>query len=88
MPSYTFQVGGEAHDLDVVLVEGTRGHPYLFGEGHETLHVEVSDFYIARFPVTQALWTHIMGENPAIVRGHRRPVENVSWAQITSPESF
>ena len=43
--------------------------------------VTVSDFELAQFPVTQALWEAVMGEgsNPSSFEGPRRPVEKVSW---------
>ena len=43
--------------------------------------VTVSDFELAQFPVTQALWEAVMGEgsNPSYFEGPRRPVERVSW---------
>ena len=43
--------------------------------------VTVSDFELAQFPVTQALWEAVMGDgsNPSYFEGPRRPVEQVSW---------
>lgn len=43
--------------------------------------VVLPDFYIGQFPVTQALWKGIMGENdnPSSFKGDNRPVEQVSW---------
>lgn len=41
--------------------------------------VTVPDFYLAKYPVTQALWQAVMGENPARFKGADRPVEQVSW---------
>jgi formylglycine-generating enzyme required for sulfatase activity len=43
--------------------------------------VTVSDFELAQFPVTQALWEAVMGEgsNPSHFEGPRRPVDQVSW---------
>jgi hypothetical protein len=38
---------------------------------------------MASTPVTQALWTHVMGSNPAVRPDLRSPVENVSWDDIT-----
>ena len=46
----------------------------------ETPHlVTVSDFCLGEYPVTQALWEEVMGENPSYFKGEQRPVENVSW---------
>ena len=38
-------------------------------------------FYIGKYPVTQALWKAVMGEdnNPSYFKGNDRPVEKVSW---------
>ena len=41
--------------------------------------VTVPDFYLAKYPVTQALWQSLMGKNPAHFKGANRPVEQVSW---------
>src|SRR5262245_27540820 len=85
---YRFDSGGEAHSLDMIFVAGTRGRAYLFGDTSASLAVEIEEFFIARFPVTQALWTHVMCDNPAVVRGDRRPVENVSWTEVTRAGGF
>ncbi len=44
--------------------------------------VQVCQFYIGQYPVTQALWQHIMGNNPSHFKGSRRPVEQVSWEDV------
>ena len=36
-------------------------------------------FWMGKYPVTQAEWQKIMGENPSRFKGERRPVEQVSW---------
>jgi formylglycine-generating enzyme required for sulfatase activity len=41
--------------------------------------VTVSNFRIAKYEVTQALWKSIMGNNPSNFIGDNLPVENVSW---------
>jgi formylglycine-generating enzyme required for sulfatase activity len=41
--------------------------------------VRVDAFAIGRFPVTQGLYTKIMGENPGDPQGDDLPVNNVSW---------
>ncbi len=74
----------------MVHVEGTRGRPFFFGEGPGKRAIEIPDFFIATVPVTQAVWTHVMGaaSNPSHFRGERRPVENVSWHDVTGPDGF
>lgn len=88
--NYHWQTGSDAHDFTMVYVEGTKGHPYAFGEADQLREIDVPSFYIAVVPVTQALWTHVMGsENrPFIRRGDNLPVENVSWDELTQPAGF
>jgi formylglycine-generating enzyme required for sulfatase activity len=37
------------------------------------------DFYLGKYPVTQAQWEAVMEDNPSHFKGARWPVENVSW---------
>ncbi|MDD2324242.1 MAG: SUMF1/EgtB/PvdO family nonheme iron enzyme [Bacteroidales bacterium] len=39
-------------------------------------------FRMARYPVTQGLWTAVTGINPSFFTGERLPVENVSWNDV------
>ena len=41
--------------------------------------VTVAPFWMGKYPVTQAEWQTIMGNNPSRFKGERRPVEQVSW---------
>jgi formylglycine-generating enzyme required for sulfatase activity len=42
------------------------------------------DYELGQYPVTQALWQAVMGENPARFKGDARPVERVSWEDAQS----
>src|SRR5215218_7584472 len=64
-PTYKWRAGEGEHELRLVRVAGTHGKPYLFGGGGNRRAMEVRDFHIATTQVTQALWTHVMGANPA-----------------------
>ena len=44
-----------------------------------SIQVSVSSFYLAEAPVTQALWTEVIGDNPSHFKGDILPVERVSW---------
>src|SRR5262249_29156141 len=82
---YHWNADGRDHVFELVRVEGTRGRPCPLGDGGELQPVEVQGFFIGTTPVTQALWTQVVGadSNPAITRGADLPVENVSWDEIT-----
>jgi len=41
--------------------------------------VNLSDYYIGIYPVTQELWNKVITANPSSFIGNRLPVENVSW---------
>jgi formylglycine-generating enzyme required for sulfatase activity len=76
------------YELRLVPVPGTAGQPYLFGRRNQQRPLESSTFYIATTPVTQALWLHVSGQNPAKFKDLKCPVENVSWDHISEPGGF
>jgi len=41
--------------------------------------VTIKPFYMGKYPVTQAQWQAVMGNNPSRFKGDNRPVEKVSW---------
>ena len=53
------------------------------GEGNDDEYprhqVTVAPFYMGKYPVTQAQWQTVMGNNPSHFKGADRPVETVSW---------
>ena len=81
---------GEVAAIEMVYVEGgtftmgsnegtgVRDRYDCTGPEHRVM---LESFYIARFEVTQGLWSAVMGENPSNFRGSDSlPVERVSWA--------
>ena len=86
--SYSWVADGERHRLELIRVPGTDGTPYPFGRSPSTKPIHVSGFFIGSTPVTQALWSHVMGDAPSIQPGPLRPVENVSWHDVTGPGGF
>src|SRR6266851_2588646 len=87
---YSWTAGDCSNVFDLAFVRGTHGHPYSFGERAGGRPVEIQDFFIGTVPVTQALWTHVMGAdaNPAAHQVTDLPLENVSWDEITRPGGF
>ena len=58
---------------------GTRSDGRMI-KGTPTIHQVVLDGYaISTEPVTQALWTAVMGSNPSSATGDTLPVDRVSW---------
>jgi len=41
--------------------------------------VKVPTFYAGKYPITQAQYQVVMGNNPSRFKGEKRPVEEVSW---------
>ena len=41
--------------------------------------VTLNDYYIGETEVTQELWEAVMGSNPSVFKGSKKPVEMVSW---------
>ena len=55
---------------------------FLMGSENEAPVHQVTisrDFYMGKYPVTQAQWEAVMGINPSKFRGADLPVEQVSW---------
>jgi sulfatase modifying factor 1 len=75
------------YSFPMVFVKGTGDSTYLFGE-KEKMEIKVGDFYISKYPVTQKFWEYITGNNPSHFRGEERPVENVSFNDITQQNGF
>ena len=41
--------------------------------------VTVPAFFAGKYPITQAQWQAVMGNNPSYFKGEKRPVEYVTW---------
>ncbi len=44
--------------------------------------VNISDFYIGKYEITQKEWEDVMGFNPSKFKGSNRPVETISWNDV------
>jgi len=62
---------------DMVYVKG--GTFKSNGSNYTETSMNLSDFYIGKYEVTQAEWANVMGSNPSAFKGEQLPVEMVSW---------
>lgn len=70
--------------LGVMNMLPVKGGEFLMGDDEinreGSVHrVQLDDFHMSEFSVTQALWKKVMGNNPSHHVGDNLPVENVSW---------
>ena len=73
--------------LDIEMVQ-IPSETFLMGSAkrryrnaHPQHEVTVPSFLMGKFPVTQAQYEAVMGNNPSFFKGPNRPVECVSWNQ-------
>jgi formylglycine-generating enzyme required for sulfatase activity/tRNA A-37 threonylcarbamoyl transferase component Bud32 len=67
IPAGTFYMGSPTYEMGRSDDEGPQ---------HQ---VNVPSFFIGKYPLTQAQYQAIIGNNPAHFKGNNRPVECVSW---------
>jgi len=75
------------YNFPMIFVKGTDDATYLFGE-NDKVSIGIKDFYISKYPVTQRLWEYIAGSNPSHFKELNRPVESVSFNDITLNNGF
>jgi formylglycine-generating enzyme len=85
----TLKIIVNEYEFNVLPVEGGT---FNMGDEHSDLwqssvpvhKVKISDFFMAKYPVTQALWKAVMNnDNPSGFKGNDLPVESVSYNDIT-----
>ncbi|MTJ30401.1 bifunctional serine/threonine-protein kinase/formylglycine-generating enzyme family protein [Aphanizomenon sp. UHCC 0183] len=69
IPAGTFYMGSP---------ESEEGR-YRYDSESPQHQVTVPSFFVGKYPLTQAQYQAIMGNNPAYFKGNNRPVEYVSW---------
>lgn len=78
-------------DYTEMVFVAAKGRTFIIGDNNsgyenekETKITFDHDYFIGRFAATQALYENVMGINPAEFKGKNRPVESVSWFDITN----
>lgn len=75
-----------ASDIKIELVLVKAGSFLMGKPGNKSnarIHkVELDEFYISKYEITQDLWKMIMKDNPSKQVGDSLPVENVSWEDV------
>ena len=84
----TFTVGDA--NFHMIYVEGGDyvQHWTRYNEYDVTVSGTLTSFYIGQTEVTQALWQAVMGSNPSNWKETSRPVEQVSWNDISNENGF
>ncbi|MBE9144795.1 SUMF1/EgtB/PvdO family nonheme iron enzyme [Planktothrix mougeotii LEGE 06226] len=67
IPGGTFMMGAAQNEANASSDEYPQ-HP-----------VNIAAFSMAKYPITQAQWEAIMGNNPSSFKGANRPVDSVTW---------
>jgi formylglycine-generating enzyme required for sulfatase activity len=73
----TFMMGSQNDDKEAAYDEKPC-HPVIIEQ----------DFWMMAYPVSQAFWEAVMGENPSEFKDPNRPVEQVSWDAIRQADGF
>jgi formylglycine-generating enzyme required for sulfatase activity len=55
---------------------------FIMGEGGGHSVILTQDFWMGRYPVTQAYWKAVMGNTPGHFKGDNHPVDSVSWDDV------
>lgn len=85
MTDFTIWFPDIGYHFPMVFVKGSGDSAFLF---NNAVDVNIPDFYISKYTVTQKLWEYIMGDNPANVKGADRPAEEVSFNDIMRSGGF
>jgi uncharacterized protein (TIGR03437 family) len=88
VPRYVEDLGGGVK-LEMVVVPGgafsmgsREGEVRTWYSEGPQREVQVPEFAIGKYEVTQAQWRAVMGTSPSLVKGDQLPVGEVSWEDI------
>jgi hypothetical protein len=85
-----------SRDINIGLGTGYEEMVHVTGGVFQMLessyYVQLSDFYIGKYAVTQGLWKKVMGSLPSSLgssyQGDNKPVVYVAWEDITGTNGF
>lgn len=72
--NYRLFIGNDT--IEMVKIAGGK---YQMGRNKSNPIISISDFWIGKFPVSQALYEVVTGHNPAHFKDKNKPVEQVNW---------
>ncbi len=76
IPGGTFLMGTEDQEIKRLC----KTYDVKWFESEQPQHqVTVQPFFMGKYPITQAQYQQVMGNNPSDFLGDKRPVERVSW---------
>ena len=85
IPVGSFVMGQTAAEKQQLIAEvGEETYQKYYARELPQHLVNVSAFYMGKYPITQSQYLAIMGANPAHFQGAKLPVENVSWHDAQS----
>lgn len=70
-------------DYTELVYVAARDNTFTMGDNNPVQITFDRDYFIGRFTVIQELYEKVTRQNPAYFKGNYRPVENVSWDDIT-----
>ncbi len=80
IPGGSFMMGQtEAEKAELIRQVGEEKYKEWFARELPQHQVTLAAFSLGKYPVTQAQYQAIMGNNPANFKGDKRPVEQVTW---------
>jgi formylglycine-generating enzyme required for sulfatase activity len=80
IPGGSFMMGQtEAEKAELIRQFGEKDFNQYFARELPQHQVTLAAFSLSKYPITQAQYQAIMGNNPANFKGDKRPVEQVSW---------
>jgi formylglycine-generating enzyme required for sulfatase activity len=85
IPAGSFVMGQtDAEERQLIVEAGGENYKKYYASERPQHLVNVSAFYMGKYPITQRQYLAVMGANPSCFQGVRLPVENVSWHDAQS----